>query len=118
MKTAVTIASYVVSVDEVLSAKANSGADISKLLKWMDETDSRLVLHVAWIVRVKQCIGAVILFQRYRQLRVVTAKRRPIPLNTGIEGQLLAAVSARWHEQGGHYRTVDMLEAHCEHVSA
>ena len=61
METAVIIASYVVSVDEELSAKANGGADISKLLKWMEETDSRLVLHVEWIVRVKQCMGAVIL---------------------------------------------------------
>ena len=57
----VIIASYVVSVDEVLPTKANGGADISKLLKWMEETDSRLVLHVEWIVRVKQCMGAVIL---------------------------------------------------------
>ena len=61
METAVIIASYVVSVDEELSAKANGGADISKLLKWIEETDSRLVLHVEWIVRVKQCMGAVIL---------------------------------------------------------
>ena len=41
----VIIASYVVSVDEVLPAKANCGADISKLLKWAEETDSRLVMH-------------------------------------------------------------------------
>ena len=34
-----------------------------------------------------------------------------------FEGQL-AAVSARWHGQEGHYRTVDMLEALCGHVSA
>ena len=61
MENAVIIASYVVSVDEELSAKANGGADISKLLRWMEETDSRLVLHVEWIVRVKQCMGAVIL---------------------------------------------------------
>ena len=60
-ETAVIIASYVVSVDEVLSVKANGGADISKLLKWMEETDSMLVLHVEWIVRVKQCLGAVVL---------------------------------------------------------
>ena len=56
----VIIASYVVSVDEVLPAKANGGADVSKLLKWTGETDSRLVLHVEWVVRVKQCMGAVI----------------------------------------------------------
>ena len=61
METAVIIASYVVSVDEELLAKANGGADISKLLKWMEETDSRLVLHVEWIVRVKQFMGALIL---------------------------------------------------------
>ena len=56
----VIIASYVVSVDEVLPAKANGGADTSKLLKWTEETDSRLVLQVEWVVRVKQCMGAVI----------------------------------------------------------
>ena len=56
----VIIASYVVSVDEVLPAKGNGGADISKLLKWTEETDSRLVLQVEWVVRVKQCMGAVI----------------------------------------------------------
>ena len=55
----VIIASYVVSIDEVLPAKANGGADISKLLKWTEETDSRPVLHVEWVVRVKQCMGAV-----------------------------------------------------------
>ena len=56
-------------------------------------------------------------FQQYIQIRAVTAARHPIPLNTGVERQL-AAVSVRWHDQEGHYRTVDMLEAHCEHVSA
>ena len=61
--------------------------------------------------------GSCHTFQRYRQIRVVTAKRRPIAPNTGAEGQL-SAVSVRWHKQEGHYRTVDILEAHCEHVSA
>ena len=56
----VIIASYVVSVDEVLPAKGNGGADISKLLKWTEESNSRLVLQVEWVVRVKQCMGAVI----------------------------------------------------------
>ena len=57
----VIIASYVVLVDEVLPAKANGGADISKLLKWAEETDIRLVMHVEWANRVKQCMRAVIL---------------------------------------------------------
>ncbi len=57
----VIIASYVVSADELLPAKANGGADISKLVKWTEETGSRLVLHVERVVRVKQCMGAVIL---------------------------------------------------------
>ena len=57
----VIIASYVVSVAELLPAKANDGADISKLVKWTEETGSRLVLHVEWVVRVKQCMIAVIL---------------------------------------------------------
>ena len=46
------------SVDELLPAKANGGANTSKLLKWTEETGSRLVLHVEWVV--KQCMGAVI----------------------------------------------------------
>ena len=53
--------SYVVSADELLPAKANGGADISKRLKWTEESDSRLVLQVEWVVRVKQCMRAVIL---------------------------------------------------------
>ena len=57
----VSIARYVVSVDEVLPAKSNGGADISKPLKWAEETDSRLVMHVEWAIRVKQCMEAVIL---------------------------------------------------------
>ena len=57
----VMIASYVVSADELLPGKANGGADISKLLKWTEESDSRLVLQFEWVVRVKQCMGAVIL---------------------------------------------------------
>ena len=56
----VIIASYVVSADELLPAKANGGADISKHLKWTEQSDSRLVLQVEWVVRVKQCMGALI----------------------------------------------------------
>ena len=47
---------YVVSVDELLPAKANGRADTSKLWKWTEETDSRLVFHVEWVVRLKQCM--------------------------------------------------------------
>ena len=92
-------------------------ADISKRLKCPEKTYSRLVLHVEWIVRVKQCIGVVKLSNGTGKFDVVTATRRPILPNTGVEGQL-AAVSAHWHEQEGHYRTVDMLKAHCDHSSA
>ena len=52
----VIVAIYVVSVDELLPAKYNGGVDMYKLLKWTEETDSRLVLQVEWIVRVKQCM--------------------------------------------------------------
>ena len=57
----VIIASYVLSVDEVLPAKANGGAYVSELLKRADETHSRLLLHVEWVVHVKQFKRAVIL---------------------------------------------------------
>ena len=56
------IASSVVSDDEVLPAKANGGAEIPELLNWTEEADSRLVLHVEWAVRVKQCQRVVVLF--------------------------------------------------------
>ena len=39
----------------MLPAKANGGAEIPELLNWTEEADSRLVLHVEWAVRVKQC---------------------------------------------------------------
>ena len=52
---ATTIASYVVSDDEVLPAKGNGGAYIHELLNWTEEADNMLVLHVEWAVRVKQC---------------------------------------------------------------
>ena len=55
------IASSVVSDDEVLPAKANGGAEILELLNWTEEADSRLVLHVEWAVRVKQCQRVVVL---------------------------------------------------------
>ena len=55
------IASSVVSDDEVLPAKANGGAEIPELLNWTEEADSRLVLHVEWVVRVKQCQRVVVL---------------------------------------------------------
>ena len=55
------IASSVVSDDEVLPAKANGGAEIPELLNWTEEADSRLVLHVEWAVRVKQCPRVVVL---------------------------------------------------------
>ena len=52
MSNTVIIASYVVSVDEVLPAKANGGADISKLLKWTEETHSMLLKNMVRPMRV------------------------------------------------------------------
>ena len=45
----------------MLPAKANGGAEIPELLNWTEEADSRLVLHVEWAVRVKQCQRVVVL---------------------------------------------------------
>ena len=89
----VIIASYVVSVDEVLPAKANGGADISKLLKWTEETHSRLLVHVEWVVRVKQCMGAVILSNGTDKFALLLLNDVPYLQIHGVEGQL-AAVSA------------------------
>ena len=55
------IASSVVSDDKLLPPKANGGAEIPELLNWTEESDSRLVLHVEWAVRVKQCQRVVVL---------------------------------------------------------
>jgi hypothetical protein len=54
------IASSVVSDGEVLPAKANGGEEIPDLLNWIEEADARLVVHVEWAVRVKQCRRVVI----------------------------------------------------------
>ena len=89
----VIIASYVVSVDEVLPAKANGGADISKLLKWTEETHSRLLVHVEWVVRVKQCMGAVILSNGTDKFALLLLNDVPYLQIHGVEGHL-AAVSA------------------------
>ena len=45
----------------MLPAKANGGAEIPELLNWTEEADIRLVLHVEWAVRVKQCQRVVVL---------------------------------------------------------
>ena len=45
----------------MLPAKANGGAEIPEFLNWTEEADGRLVLHVEWAVRVKQCQRVVIL---------------------------------------------------------
>ena len=55
------IVSSIVSDDQVLPAKANGGAEIPELLNWTEEADGRLVLHVEWAVRVKQCQRVVVL---------------------------------------------------------
>ena len=54
------IVSSVVSDDEVLPAKAAGGEEIPDLLNWIEEADARLVVHVEWAVRVKQCKRVVV----------------------------------------------------------
>ncbi|KAL8620077.1 hypothetical protein ACOMHN_015359 [Nucella lapillus] len=51
----VIIASSVICDDEVLPAKAAGGEEIPDLHSWIEEADARLVVHVEWAVRVKQC---------------------------------------------------------------
>jgi hypothetical protein len=55
------VASSVVSDDKVLAAVASGGEEIPELLNWIEEADARLVVHVEWAVRVKQCGRVVIL---------------------------------------------------------
>ena len=54
------IVSSVVSDDEMLPAKAAGGEEIPDLLNWIEEADARLVVHVEWAVRVKQCKRVVV----------------------------------------------------------
>ena len=54
------IASSLVSDDEALPAKSAGGEEIPDLLNWIEEADARLVVHVDWAVRVKQCKRIVI----------------------------------------------------------
>ena len=76
------------SGDEGLSAKANGGADIYKLLNWMEETDIRLVLHVEWVVHVKQCMGAAILSNGTDTFALLLLNDVAYLQNAGGEGQL------------------------------
>ena len=55
------IARYVVSNNEVLPPKANSGAEIPELLNWTEEEDSRIVLCMEGAVRVNQYQRVVLL---------------------------------------------------------
>lgn len=57
---ATVIASSFVSEDEVIPAKLAGGQEIPDLLNWIEEADSRLVVHVEWAVRVKQCKRVVV----------------------------------------------------------
>ena len=54
------IVSSVVSDDEVLPAKVAGGEEIPDLFNWIEEADARLVVHVEWVVRVKQCKRVVV----------------------------------------------------------
>ena len=49
------------SDDEVLPAMTNDCDEIAKLLKRIEESAARLVVHVEWAVPVKQCkrVGVV-----------------------------------------------------------
>jgi hypothetical protein len=54
------IASSLVHDDEALPAIASGGKEIPELLNWIEEADARLVVHVEWAVREKQCNRIVI----------------------------------------------------------
>jgi hypothetical protein len=58
---ATVIASSLVSDDEALTAKAAGGEEIPDLMNWIEEADARLVVHVDWAVRVKQCKRVVVI---------------------------------------------------------
>ena len=54
------IASSVVSDKEVIPAISSCVEEVPELLNWIEETDRRLVVHVEWVVRVKQCQRVVV----------------------------------------------------------
>lgn len=58
--TSTIIVSSVVSDEEVLPAIISGGEEIPDLLSWIEEADARLVVHVDWAVRIKQCKRIVI----------------------------------------------------------
>ena len=55
------IASSVVSDDEALPARVSGNEEIPELLNWIEEANTRLVAHVEWAVRVKQCQRVVVM---------------------------------------------------------
>jgi len=50
------IASSIVSDDEILPAMTNDCDEIPKLLKWIEESDARLVVHMEWAVPVSEAV--------------------------------------------------------------
>ena len=83
---------YVVVDDDVVSAKANVGAEIPELSSWMEEEDIRIVMHGEWGCACKIVPESYRSFQRYRHF-CVTATLCPIPSKPRVEGHLAAV----WH---------------------
>ena len=55
------IASSVVSDNEALPAIKFGNEDIPELLNWIEEADARVVAHVEWAARIKQCQRVVVM---------------------------------------------------------
>ncbi|KAK3885497.1 hypothetical protein Pcinc_010238 [Petrolisthes cinctipes] len=55
------IGSSTVSDEEVYPANASGGDKIPDLFSWIEEADSRVVVHVDWAVRVKQCKRIIVI---------------------------------------------------------
>ena len=55
------ILSSMIVEGECLPAKYCNGKEIPELTNWVEEADSKVVIHVAWAVRVKKCQRVIVL---------------------------------------------------------
>ena len=78
------------SDNEVLPAMTNDCDEIPKLLKWIEESDARLVVHMEWAVPVSEAVQESRCGLQWHSYIRVTATLHPILSSTGAE--VVAAV--------------------------
>ena len=56
-----TVISSVVSHDECVPAIYARAEEIPALTNWIEEADTKLIVHVSWAIRTKKCTRVIVL---------------------------------------------------------